>query len=41
MIHLERNDSVFYEMENTQSAMLEYALTSGNFVCITTSGTVS
>ncbi|CAF0938009.1 unnamed protein product [Adineta ricciae] len=40
IVNLERNDSIFYGKEDTQSPMLPYALNSGNFVCITTSGAI-
>ena len=40
IVNLEKKDSLFYGKEDTQSSMLPYALNSGNFVCVTTSGTV-
>jgi len=40
-VNVDRKDSLFYGKEDGQSSMLSYALNSGNFVCVTTSGTVS
>ncbi len=39
-MNLDRKDSLFYGKDDNQSPMLSYALNSGNFVCVTTSGTV-
>jgi hypothetical protein len=41
IVNLERKDSLFYGKSENQSPMLSYALNSGNFVCVTTSGTVN
>ncbi|CAF0988401.1 unnamed protein product [Rotaria sordida] len=40
VVNLDRKDSLFYGKEDGQSPMLPYALNTGNFVCVTTSGTV-
>ncbi|CAF1264553.1 unnamed protein product [Adineta steineri] len=40
IVNLDRKDSLFYGKEDRQSSMLSYALNSGSFVCVTTSGTV-
>jgi hypothetical protein len=41
MVNLDRNESLFYEKENTPAPLLQYAVNSGNFICVTTSGIVS
>ncbi|UJR09787.1 hypothetical protein I4U23_014014 [Adineta vaga] len=40
IVNLEKKDSLFYGKEETQAPMLSYALNTGNFVCVTTSGTI-
>ncbi|CAF3396184.1 unnamed protein product [Rotaria sp. Silwood1] len=39
IVNLDRNES-FYEKINISSPLLKYALNSGNFVCVTTSGII-
>ncbi|CAF5211133.1 unnamed protein product [Rotaria magnacalcarata] len=41
VVNLDRKDSLFYGKEDSQSSMLPCALNTGNFICVTTSGTVS
>ncbi|CAF4706637.1 unnamed protein product, partial [Rotaria sp. Silwood1] len=40
VVNLDKKDSLFYGKEDSQSSMLPYALNTGNFICITISGTV-
>jgi len=41
VIDPDKNESLFYENTTAQSPLLRYALNSGNFVCVTTSGIVN
>ncbi|CAF3255340.1 unnamed protein product [Rotaria socialis] len=40
VVNLDRKDSLFYGKEDSQSSMLPCALNAGNFICVTTSGTI-
>lgn len=40
VVNLDRNQSIFYEKEQYRSSWLQYALQTGNFLCVTSSGTI-